>query len=170
MDLFTGLWHILKDIVGWFQICTFIDPWEEGIIVRRGSFKRIVKGGVAWHLPFGQDEITVTNVRPTAMELDETAIKTRHGNTVVCSGVLIWSIFDVKKTMLDVEDAADTLKEIAVGVVKEMIEDQDWEYINSREFRKDCTKAIQKQARKWGIGVTSFKFQDCARVVAFRLF
>ena len=170
MDIFTGLWHILKDIIGWFKVCTFIDPWEEGILVRRGSFKRVVKGGVAWHLPFGQDEITTTNVRPTAMELDEQTVETADGKTIVCSGVLMWGIFDVKKSMLDVEDAGESLSDIAVGIIQEMIESQEWEYIRTEEFRKDCKKAIQKQARKWGVSVPSFKFHDLASVRAFRLF
>lgn len=170
MDLFTGLWHILKDIVGWFQVCTFIDPWEEGILVRRGKFKRVVKGGVAWHLPFGQDHLHTVNVRPTAMELDEQTVETGDGVTIVCSGVLMWSIFDVKKSMIDVEDAAETLSDIAVGVIQEMVEGQDWEYIKSDAFRKDVRRAIQKQARKWGIKVPSFKFHDLARVYAFRVF
>ena len=148
MDIFTGLWNILSTVVHWFQICTFIDPWEEGILVRHGKFKRCVGAdrhliqGVAWHLPFALDEITVTNVRPTALELDEQTITTRDGKTFVCRGVMMWSIFDVKKSMLDVEDAQESLGDISVGVIQESGEQKDWEYIQSSEFRKDCIKAI----------------------------
>ena len=170
MDIFTGLWNILSTVVHWFQICTFIDPWEEGILVRRGKFKRVVTCGVAWHLPFGQDDITTTNIRPTALELDEQTVTTRDGLTVVCRGVLMWDIFDVKKSMLDVEDAQESLGDISVGVIQESAEQQDWEYIQSSDFRKDVLRAIQKQARSWGIGARKFKFQDLALAKAFKLF
>ncbi len=170
MDIFTGLWNILSTVIHWFQICTFIDPWEEGILVRRGKFNRVVRGGVVWHQPFGQDEILVTNVRPTALELDEQTVTTRDGYTLVCRGVLMWGIFDVKKSMLDVENAQESLGDISVGVLQESIEQQDWVYIQSSEFRKDCLKLMQKQARKWGIGVSKFKFQDLALAKAYKLF
>lgn len=169
-DLFTGLWSIIKDIAGFFKFITFVDPWDEGILVRRGKYKRVVKSGVVWHQPFGFDDLHLTNVRPSAMELNEQTVETADGVSVTVCGVFLWSIFDVKKSMLDVEDAAETLSELSIGIIQEQIEQQDWEYINTPEFRKDITKAIQKAARKWGIAVSKFKFHDCTRVVALRVF
>jgi len=151
-------------------VCTFIDPWEEGIVTRLGTFHRTVGPGVAWHLPFELEEITTMNVKPTAMELQEQSLETADGHQIVCRAVLMWGVFDVRKAFIDVEDAEKTLGDIAVGVVQEMVEQQDWEYIRTPEFRKDMKRAIQKQARKWGITVSTVKFQDLTESKSYRIF
>jgi regulator of protease activity HflC (stomatin/prohibitin superfamily) len=170
MNFIRDAWDILWEFLGWFQICTFIDPWEEGILVRRGKFSRVVKTGVAWHLPLEIDEITVVNVRPTAMELDEQSIVTEDGVEIVCKVVMMWSIFDVKKSFLDVEDVRETLENFSLGLVRDSVKDQDWEYVQTDDFLTDLKKPIQKQARKWGIAVTNVKFQDLTRARAHRVF
>ena len=169
MDFIRSFWDILWEVLGWFQICTFIDPWEEGIVVRRGKFSRVVNAGIAWHLPFEIDEINVINVKPSVMELDEQVLTTKDGKKIILSAVLLWSIFDVKKVFLDVEDASDTLAEIAVGFIHEYVEVADWEYIRTPDFRTDLKGVIQKTARKFGITVSTVKFKDLAETRVFRL-
>jgi len=170
MNWVSSAWDTIWESLGWFQLCTFIDPWEEGIVVRRGKFSRVVKGGIAWHLPLEIDEITTMNVRPDAMELDEQVLTTADGVKVVIRGVLIWSIFDVKKCMLDVEDAADTLGDIAVGFVQELVEETEWEQIRTKDFRRELKRRIQSQARKWGITVSTVKLKDLAETRVYRIF
>ena len=170
MNFVASAWDIIWEAIGWFQIATFLDEWEEGVLLRRGKFVRVVGAGIVWHLPFEIDEIHTMNIRPTALELDAQVVSTGDGKTIACRGVLMWGIFDIKKALLDVEDAEDTLADIAVGIIQEMIEQQEWDYIQSPDFRRDITKAVQKQARKWGIGVTTFKFQDLTTTRAYRFF
>ena len=163
---------------------TFIDAWEEGVLLRAGRMREsrqhwwqfwrrksyIVKPGIVFHLPFEIDEITTMNVKPTALELEEQSLTTGDNKEIVCRGVLMWSIFDIKKCTIDVEDAQETLGDIAVGVIQEMVEQQDWDYIRTPEFRSDMKKAIQKQSRKWGITVSTVKFQDLTLAATYRIF
>ncbi len=165
-----SLWEIVWEVLGWFQICTFIDEQDEGVVKRFGKYHRNVSKGIAWHLPLELEDIEVMNVKPTALELEEQALTTRDNKEVTLRGVLMWSIFDIKKCMIDVEDAVDTLGDIAVGVIQEMVEQQDWAYIRSEDFRQDVKKAIQKQARKWGITVSTVKFQDLTEAGVYKLF
>jgi regulator of protease activity HflC (stomatin/prohibitin superfamily) len=165
----SSLWETLWDIMGWFQICTFIDPWEEGVLVRRGKFKRVVTPGVAWHLPLAQDEITTLNIRPDAMELDEQVLTTKDGYKIVIKAVLMWSIHDIRKCLLDVEDAAETLEQISVGYVHDVVELTNFDDIMTKNFRRELKKSIQTQARKFGITVSNVKIQDFAETKVIRL-
>lgn len=169
MNFVRDFWDILISIIGWFQICTFIDEWDEGVLLRRGKFSRTVSKGIAWHLPFGFDEITTMNVKPTAMELDEQVLTTSDGVKIVISVNLLWSIFDIKKCMVDVEDASDTLSDIALGFVQELVEETEWDEICTKEFRKELKARIQKQARKFGIGVSTVKIANLAETRVIRL-
>ena len=176
MNFIKDAWDILWEFLGWFQICTFIDPWEEGILVRHGAYKwnvgadRHLWRGVAFHLPFEIDEITTVNVRPTSMELDAQSMTTADEIEVIGKVVLMWAIFDVKKSFLDVEDVQETLENFCLGIVRDSVKDQDWDYVQTDEFLSDLKKAIQKQARKWGVSVSSVKFQDLTRARAHRVF
>lgn len=170
MNFIRDTWDIIWSMLHWFQICTFVDEWDGGVLLRRGKYQRTVGPGIVWHLPMTIDEIFLINVKPTALELAEQSVTTYDNIEIVCKGVIMWGVFDAKKALVDVESAEETLGDIAVGVIHEMVEDNEWEYIRSAEFRTDMKKAIQKQARKWGISVTAAKFQDLTRARAYRVF
>ena len=170
MNFVKDFWEVIWDILGWFQIITFLDEWEEGVVLQAGKFRRVVKAGWWLHCPLCIDEFHTMNVKPTAMELEEQTVTSADGKQVVVRAVLMWSIFDIKKCILDVEDAEETLGDIAVGYVQELIEDCEWDYIQSPEFRRDLKKRIQRQARKFGITVSTVKLRDLALTHVYRLF
>jgi len=169
MNFVRDAWEILWDILGYFQIITFLDEWEEGIVLQAGKYRRTVTAGWWLHCPLGIDEIHVMNVKPDAMELDEQVLTTADDYSIIIKVVLMWSIFDIKKCTLDVEDAADTLQQIAVGYVHDLVEETEWDDIRIKAFRTALKLSIQKQARKFGITVSQVKLQDLALTKVFRL-
>jgi len=168
MNFVTATWDIIWEALGWFQICTFVDEWEEGVLLRRGKFVRTFKAGITWHWPF-IDELHVMNVKPDAMELDEQVLTTQDDYKVAMKVVLMWSIFDIRACTIDVEDAAETLQQIAVGYVHDRVEVTDFDDIRIKSFRSELKRDIQKQARKFGITVSQVKIQDFAETKVFRL-
>ena len=170
MDIFTGLWMVIKEILGSIKVIVVIEEWEEAVQLRMGRFRRIRKPGWWFHRPFGIDEFYTFNVKPSAMELDEQALVTRDGHEIVVKGVLMWSIFDIRKAVCDVENAPDTLGDIALGIIQETVQVEDWDYLRTEACRKDIKKRIQRQARKWGISVSSFKWQSIVQARTFKLF
>lgn len=170
MDIFTGLWMIIKEILGSIQVITVIDEWEEAVQLRMGRFRRTRKPGWWLHRPFGIDEFFRLNVKPTALELDEQALTTDDDKEIVVKGVLMWGIFDIRKAICDVEDVEETLGDLALGIIQDMVETQDWDYLRTEECRKDIKKKIQQQARKWGVTVSSFKWQSIVPARTYKLF
>ena len=110
------------------------------------------------------------NIMPAALELEEQALTIGDDKQVTLRAVLMWSVFDTKKCLVDVEEAEDTLGDIAVGIIQEKVEMTDWKDIQTPEFRKEVLNAIQKQARKWGIAVSTVKFQDLTLASVYKLF
>ena len=169
-NFISGFWEIFKEIWGWFSFVQIVAPWNGGIQVRMGNFVRVVHGGWWLKWPCSIDQIYLINVRPKALELDEQALQTLDNMDVVVKGVCIWSIFDVKKAFLDVDDVEDTLDDIALGIITEVVENQDWDYLRSEECRKEIKRAIQRQARKWGVSISSFKWQSIVMARTFKFF
>ena len=170
MNFVKDFWEVIWDVIGFFKFITFINEWEEAIVLQTGKYRRKLTPGWWLICPFSIDEVWMMNVKPTALELEEQSLTTLDNKKIVCRAVLMWSIFDIKKIFLDVEDPEDTLGDIAVGVIQEQVEQQDWDYIRSPEFRTDMKKAIQRQARKWGIAVSTVKFQDLTLADSYRIF
>lgn len=168
-DLFTGLWEVIKELLRYVKFITFVDAWDEGVLLRRGTYVRVLKPGVVYHWPF-LDELHFMNVKPTALELEEQSLTTSCGRRIVCRGVLMWGIKDIYQCIVEVEDAESTLADIAVGVIQELVEVTRWEDITHKEFRQDVRRAVQKQAKEWGIKVSTFKFQDLTEARSYRLF
>ena len=169
MNFVASTWDIFWEFLGWFQICTFIDEWEEGVVLRRGKFLKTTGAGVCWHLPFDIDEIHTMNVKPDAMELAEQVLTTKDDVKIVISVVMMWSIFDIKKCVIDVEDASDTLEQIAVGYVHDLVEETKWDHIRTSVFRNELKRLIQKQARKFGITASTVKVANLAETRVYRL-
>lgn len=169
MDFVRSTWDIIWETLGWLQICTFIDEWEEGVLLRRGKFVRTVQPGIAWHLPLTIDAITVMNVKPDSMQLAEQVLTTRDGCKIVISVNMLWSIFDIKKCVIDVDNAAATLQDIALGYVHDLVEDTDLYEISTKAFRSELKRRIQKQARKFGIAVSTVKIANFAETRVYRL-
>lgn len=169
MNFVASTWDIFWEFLGWFQVCTFIDEWEEGVLLRRGKFKRTVKPGIAWHLPLDIDQIHTMNVKPDAMELDEQVLTTKDNKKIVISVNMLWSIFDIKKCMIDVENAEETLGDIALGYVHDLVEVTNWNDIRTKAFRNELKRLIQKQARKFGITASTVKIANLAETRVYRL-
>ena len=170
MNWVASAWDTLWEVLGWFQFITFVDEWEEGVVLQAGKFRRVLKPGWRLHLPFGIDEIYVMNVRLDAMELDEQVLTTLDGVKIVVRVVLMWSIFDIKKCTLDVDNAEETLQDIAVGFVQEIVEEYEWKDVQTKSFRTELKKRIQHQARKWGMAVPTVKLKDLAETRVYRIF
>jgi regulator of protease activity HflC (stomatin/prohibitin superfamily) len=81
----------------------------------------------------------------------------------------MWEIFDIKKCTLDVDDASETLQQIAVGFVHDKVETTNFNDIRTKEFRNSLKRSIQAQARKWGITVSQVRIQDFAETHVYRL-
>ncbi len=93
MNFVKDFWDIIGEILGWAQVITFVKPWEEGIVIQAGKFRRVLKPGWWLHCPLTIDEIYTMNVKPAALELEEQSLRTKDGKMIDCRRVLRWSIF-----------------------------------------------------------------------------
>lgn len=167
--MFDRLFDFVFSIIDLFKFWEIVAAYEEGIVLRFGKFHRTVAPGFRWMIPFGIEQVLTNNVVPASMSLSEQSLVTADGKRVVITAVLMWKIFDIRRCMLDVEDAEDTLADIAVGYVQEAVEETSWADIRTKAFRTDVKRRIQKNAREWGITVYSVKFKDLTDARTIRL-
>lgn len=163
------LFDLIVQFIGLFQLYTFIDEYEEGVVLRFGKYNRTVGPGWRWVLPLNFETVLVDNIVPTTAELGAQSLHTSDGHHVNIQGVLLWRIKDIRKVLLDVEDADDALMDAATGYISEMVAGHTWDEIRSPNFAKTLKSNIQEQARKWGIQVMKVYISDCSKTRAIRL-
>jgi regulator of protease activity HflC (stomatin/prohibitin superfamily) len=152
-----------------FQIYVFIDEYERGVVLRCGKYHRTIGPGLRWIVPFGFEQVLYDNVVPTTTNLGVQSLHTRDDKHINIQCGLLWKITDIKKILLEVEDADDVLTDAATGQLSDMVADNDWDSIRQPDFAKRLKSRIQGQAREWGIRVMRVYISDCSRTRAIRL-
>lgn len=187
MDLFGSLIELLKDSVNFFLPWTVLEYYERGVLLRFGRprtrkvpgwwwirhpIKRwklrheeakedtVVGPGFIWHWPFKIDEITCTNVAFETTSLEDIHLETKNGMALCVAPVVGYSVSDVRKFLLEVENASSAVSDALGGAIFEAVRQRDWSEIsNDPNFTRKVLTAVRKRAsERFGIEVESLYF------------
>ena len=167
--MFDRLIDLIVKFIGLFQIYTFVAQYAEGVVLRCGKYHRTVKPGWRWQWPLNIESVLVDNVVPSTKKLGVQSLHTSDDHHINIQGVLLWKITDIRKVILDVEDADDALTDAATGYISEMVADHTWDEIRAPQFARNLKSKIQEQAREWGIRVMKVYIADCSKTRAIRM-
>lgn len=142
-----------------------IKPWEilrvyeRGVRLRGGRYAETLEAGFYWKVPV-YDAIMIDNVVTRTLNLSPQALATSDGKTVQVSGVLRFSIRDVKKSLLEVEGVDDATRDISYLVIADLVQRNTYETVRSAEFAETLTKAARKRGWRYGIEVEELGLSD----------
>lgn len=145
-----------------------VDAWERGIVLRFGVHVRDVGPGLHWRIPLVERPIThgvVTSVH----SLTPQSVTTADGHPCVLSAVVTWRVSDVRKLLLEVEDAAHALRDACTGVLTTHASAATWASMGSDEFLEGVRVEMRRIAFRWGIEVMRVQFADRQRCRSLRL-
>lgn len=163
------LLDFLLEILDLFRFWTVIDAFEEGVVLRLGKYSRTIGPGLHLMLPFGLEEDMTESVVPTTKNLGPQSLTTFDDVAVVVSGVITYRIHDIKKVLLEVEDAETCLEDSSYGVIGEMVNHTEWDSLIDAEFHEELSKMIRKRAWRWGIEVMQVQLAEVAKCWSVRL-
>ena len=167
--MFDRLIDLIVKFIGLFQVYTFIDQYKEGVVLRYGKYHRTIKPGWRWVLPLNLEYVLVDNVVPTTTKLGVQSLHTSDDHHINIQGVLLWKITDIRKVILNIEQADDALTDAATGYISEMVANHTWDEIRDPQFARNLKSKIQEQAREWGIRVMKVYISDCSKTRAIRM-
>jgi len=157
------------DILGLFQFWVVIDHYEQGVVLRFGKYNRTLDPGIHPMWPFSIEEALTESVVPTTKNLGPQSLTTFDDVAVVVSGVITYRIHDIKKVLLEVEDAETCLEDSSYGVIGEAVNHENWDALIDAEFHEGLSKAIRKRAWRWGIEVQQVQLAEVAKCWSVRL-
>lgn len=155
--------------IAYFQFMFVLDPYEEGVVVRLGKYHRSV--GPGWHFmaPFGIEEIMKDTVVRTTSYLDVQSITSADGYPVNLNAVIVYKIGNIKRWLLEVDDAETAIQDMTYGLITEMAEVTDLDDIIKPEFMKQVTERVHQEAVTWGARIEAVKLSDRVNSKSLRL-
>lgn len=167
--VFELLWDLLIDIFDWLLPFEIVDQYEMGVVLRWGRYARTVGPGFRWMWPFGIEDLMTDTVVRTTSYLDVQSITSADGKPVNLNAILVYKIGNIKRWLLEVDDAEDALHDMTYGIITELAEEWLWEDIMKPRFMEEVTAAVQEEAITWGARVEAVKLSDRVTSKSLRL-
>lgn len=166
--MFDKLVDLFVSFIGVFQIYTFVDHFDEGVILRKGKFLKTVGPGMHGLLPGKFDRAITHNIKPDPMELDIQSIHTKDDYATNFNIGLIWKVTDIREFLLEWENTEEMIDLLATGVCSAAIIDAKWAEVNTNKFLQELRAPINRKVRKRGAEVTEVMRINCSNGEAAR--
>lgn len=167
--VFDRIWALLLDIWEWLIPFHIVKEFEAGVVLRWGHYNRTIGPGLKWFWPCGVEEIlTDTVVRRVAYGKVQSC-DSKDGTPINISPIIVFYVGNIKRWLLEVDDAEDALLDITYGIVEENVTRTDARDINSDDFKYDILTEVKEEGTAWGARVQEVKFSDRSKTKALRL-
>lgn len=143
-----------------------VDQWEEGVHLRFGKFKKVVKPGLRCKISFF-DQIITTPVITQTVNLSPQTLTTLDEKSIVLTSIVRYHIHDVEKFLLGVMHANDVLIDTTQGIIRDMVENTKWEELI--DLTNIVTPEVNTEVNKWGITIEQVSFPDLGQIVTYRI-
>lgn len=129
-----------------------LQPFERGVLLRLGHFKKVVDPGFHWCLPLHMDLILYQNVTPRTTNISGLST-TQDGKTVGFSAIITWEIVDIAVATLEVDDVRDAITDACAGQIGTLIAEETWESLYAGRALGKLESACRRRGKKWGLNI-----------------
>ena len=155
----------------WNELMPFfiINDYEQAIILRGGKFKKQLNSG--WYLkyPF-YDTVISAIVTKNTFHVANVNVTTLDGKTISVGPIIEYDVADVKKYLLDVNEAISNAHDVARGIIADYLTDCVWEDVKKKTTLTEIKKKLKTEFSLMGINVTKVLFGDISITRVFTLF
>lgn len=157
--------QFLEDILPF----VIIPEYKKGVVLRFGKYKKTMDGGIHFKIPFF-DNIIQDFICTTTLGLHPQSVTTRDGKSIVVRGIIKYKIFDIHNYTILVYDSKDAMSDTTMGIIKETINERDWEDVQKGKIDNLISKRVIKAMEEYGIEVEKLTLTDMAEMKSIRLF
>jgi len=152
----------------WKDLLPFviIEHWNEALILRFGKFKKLIKPGIHFKIPFF-DSVWETIVITQSIDMNPQSITTADGKNIVVKAIIRYKVDDIKAYLTTISQPQDVLIDTTQGIIREIIEDTHWH--NIYELDSILTKKVSGFVKRWGIKVEKVTLTDLAQIQSIRI-
>lgn len=164
--MFDKLIDLIVTFIHDFLPFKIVNQWEEGVHLRNGKFKRVVKPGLNFKVSFF-DTIITTPVITQTVNLRSQTVTSRDEKSIVLSSIVRYHVHDVEKFLLGVMHANDVLVDTTQGIIRDIVEETDWNDLV--DLTNKVLPIVNEQVNKWGITIELVSFPDLGEIITYRI-
>jgi len=165
--MFDKLIDLIVKFITLFQCWTYIDPFEETLVIRAGKFHRWRGPGWCWLWPAGFEDVITANVRPEPIQLEVQSLHTADDFAVNINVGIEYEIVDIKVHELDFDETATTNCMVIADIVTDMVQNNKFKDIDGG-LVSGLKSKINRKIKKRGARITSAWLQDMSNGAAVR--
>ena len=139
-----------------------VNEWERSILLRLGQYKRTLKPGISWVIPFIDTIVADVDMRVRSTPFKAESALTKDTVPVNVDAVLFWVVTDAEKAILEVEEFQSTVRWAAQTTLRDVIGRSEFtRMISDREqLDKELQATIDAKTSEWGVTVQSVEIRD----------
>lgn len=146
-----------------------LQPYENGALVRLGTFKRVLGPGFHWVWPLHIDTVWQEHITPRTEHLAGLATTTKDGKSIGFDAIVTYRIVDVEKAVLGVTQVKDAIADTCMGIIGTTLSESTWEQIIHGEVLDGVSAACRKRGWRWGVEVMQVQLSGICLVKNVRL-
>ncbi len=138
-----------------------IDQYERGVMFVRGKFTGIKNPGWTVYFPIFQKIFTV-DIRTKAVDVPYQEAITKDNIPVKINAVVYYSVIDVSKAILEVQDYHNAISQLAQTTMRNSIGERELDELlqNRSQIAEEIKTELDTKTDKWGIDVSALELKD----------
>ena len=148
---------------------TIMTVYEAGLRFTFGKYIRVITAGWFWYTPLFQ-RIQWMEIQTQVVDLRSQSIRTADGQSMIVSGAIQYSVKDVRKAILNVQNVDTALENLALGVLLEFVKSKTLEECHDvGALKKEILRGIKEAAQGWGLKIERVYITDLDKCRNLRL-
>lgn len=157
---------LLDYILNVFKIWVIIQPWEQGLRVRRGRNIKLVKGGMYFKIPY-LDSYYIQSIRLRVISLPMQTVTTNDNQTITLTGSIGYQIHDIEKLYTTLYHPELTIANMVMNELADYVYNNKLADIKPDKVEGNILAKVKDL--DYGISIEYFKLTNFAVVKTFRL-
>jgi len=135
-------------------------PYEAGIRITLG--RRIRRKQAGWYViwPLVQRFVWM-EIQTQIVDLRSQSVRTKDGYSTVVSGAVQYSIKDIEKAIVNIQDIDKAIETLCLGVILEFVRDKTLvECQDVQALKKEILDGLKDASKGWGLKIEKIFITD----------
>ncbi|HTW56358.1 MAG TPA: SPFH domain-containing protein [Thermoplasmata archaeon] len=161
-----ALWYVLFAFVGLIIIILavrgihFIQPYQQGIVILFGAYKRVLNPGFNWVVPFAS--VLRIDLRTQVLEVPRQEVITKDNSPTNVDAIIYTKVVDPPKAIFQVQDYHVATVALAQTTLRSIIGDMELDEIlfNRERINTRLRDILDEATDKWGVRVDAVEIKE----------
>lgn len=169
--MFDKLYEILAEIWSDVWFLKIINQNEKGVRLRMGKFQKELEPGIVFKAPF-IDNILQHYIGDDTIQMPSQKLSTKDNKTITISGMILYTVSDIKPFLLNASVPIQTVSDIATGVISDIVLTHTWdELVESLEkLNNKISISVRRECKEWGVHIKYVRLTDITSSRSFNIF